>query len=144
MIPTSSGNTQRQVELARDLGSDAIGCTPSYALYFAGTAREMGIDPVELPLSTVLYGAEPCTEPMCEEIETRLDATGIENYGLSEIIGPGVAAACREGQAGLHVHEDHFYPEIVDPETGEPLPEGEEGELVLTTIYGTLAEPYKI
>ncbi|TYL37739.1 phenylacetate--CoA ligase [Natronococcus pandeyae] len=134
VIPTGSGNTQRQVELARDLESDAIGCTPSYALYFAETAGEMGIDPRELPLSTVLYGAEPCTEPMREAIEERLDATGIENYGLSELIGPGVAVECREAQDGMHIWEDHFYPEIIDPQTGEPLPEGEEGELVLTSL----------
>ncbi|WP_049927879.1 phenylacetate--CoA ligase PaaK [Halopiger goleimassiliensis] len=134
VVPTGSGNTQRQVELARDLESDAIGCTPSYALYFAETAAGMGVDPRELPLSTVLYGAEPCTEPMREEIENRLGATGIENYGLSELIGPGVAVECHEAQDGMHVWEDHFYPEVVDPRTGEPLPEGEEGELVLTSL----------
>ncbi|MFU8869045.1 phenylacetate--CoA ligase PaaK [Natronococcus sp.] len=134
VIPTGSGNTRRQVEFARDLESDAIACTPSYALYFAETAREMGIDPHELPLSTVLYGAEPCTEPMREAIEERLGAVGIENYGLSELIGPGVAVECREAQDGMHVWEDHFYPEIVDPTTGETLPEGEEGELVLTSL----------
>ncbi|MFC4437240.1 MULTISPECIES: phenylacetate--CoA ligase PaaK [Natrialbaceae] len=134
VIPSGSGNTQRQVDLARDLESDAIGCTPSYALYFAETAEEMGVDPRGLPVSTVLYGAEPCTEPMREEIEERLDATGIENYGLSELIGPGVAVECHEAQDGMHIWEDHFYPEIVDPQTGEPLPEGEEGELVLTSL----------
>ncbi|QRV14059.1 phenylacetate--CoA ligase [Haloterrigena salifodinae] len=134
VIPASGGNTQRQVELARDLESDAIGCTPSYALYFAETAEEMGVDPRELPLSTVLYGAEPCTEPMREEIEERLDATGIENYGLSELIGPGVAVECHEAQNGMHIWEDHFYPEVVDPRTGEVLPVGEEGELVLTSL----------
>ncbi|ADB61752.1 phenylacetate-CoA ligase [Haloterrigena turkmenica DSM 5511] len=134
VIPASGGNTQRQVELARDLESDAIGCTPSYALYFAETAEEMDVDPRELPLSTVLYGAEPCTEPMREEIEERLDATGIENYGLSELIGPGVAVECHEAQDGMHIWEDHFYPEVVDPRTGEVLPEGEEGELVLTSL----------
>ncbi|WP_436344795.1 phenylacetate--CoA ligase PaaK [Natronorubrum sp. FCH18a] len=133
VIPTGSGNTQRQVELARDLESDAIACTPSYALYFAETAAEMGVDPRELPLSTVLYGAEPCTEPMREEIEERLGARGYENYGLSELIGPGVAVEC-EAQAGMHVWEDHFYPEVIDPRTGEPVPEGEEGELVLTSL----------
>ncbi|SDQ22049.1 phenylacetate--CoA ligase PaaK [Natronobacterium texcoconense] len=134
VIPSGSGNTQRQVELARDLESDAIGCTPSYALYLAETAEEMGVDPRDLPLSTVLYGAEPCTEPMREAIEERLDATGIENYGLSELIGPGVAVECAEAQDGMHVWEDHFYPEIVDPHTGEVLPEGKEGELVLTSL----------
>ncbi|WP_049921300.1 phenylacetate--CoA ligase PaaK [Halopiger djelfimassiliensis] len=134
VIPASSGNTRRQVELARDLESDSLGCTPSYAIYFAETAAEMGVDPRALSISTVLFGAEPCTEPMREEIESRLDATGIENYGLSELIGPGVAVECREAQSGLHVWEDHFYPEVIDPETGEPLPAGEEGELVLTSL----------
>ncbi|WP_246998179.1 phenylacetate--CoA ligase PaaK [Halosolutus gelatinilyticus] len=134
VVPTGSGNTQRQVELARDLGSDAIACTPSYALYFAETAEEMGVDPRALSIRAVLYGAEPCTEPMREEIEERLGAIGIENYGLSELIGPGVAAECREAQDGMHIWEDHFYPEVVDPATGEPLPEGEEGELVLTSL----------
>ncbi|WP_440764094.1 phenylacetate--CoA ligase PaaK [Natronorubrum sp. DTA7] len=133
VIPTGSGNTQRQVELARDLESDALACTPSYALYFAETAAEMGVDPRELPLSTVLYGAEPCTEPMREAIEDRLGVRGYENYGLSELIGPGVAVEC-EAQAGMHVWEDHFYPEVIDPRTGEVLPEGEEGELVLTSL----------
>ncbi|WP_293032296.1 phenylacetate--CoA ligase PaaK [Natronococcus sp.] len=134
VIPSGSGNTGRQVELARDLESDALACTPSYALYFAETAREMGVDPRELPLSTVLYGAEPCTEPMREELEERLGAVGIENYGLSELIGPGVAVECREAQDGMHIWEDHFYPEVIDPTTGETLPEGEEGELVLTSL----------
>ncbi|WP_440770274.1 phenylacetate--CoA ligase PaaK [Natronorubrum sp. DTA28] len=133
VIPTGSGDTQRQVELARDLESDALACTPSYALYFAETAAEMGIDPRELPLSTVLYGAEPCTEPMREAIEDRLGVRGYENYGLSELIGPGVAVEC-EAQAGMHIWEDHFYPEVIDPQTGEPVPEGEEGELVLTSL----------
>ncbi|MXV62725.1 AMP-binding protein [Natronorubrum sp. JWXQ-INN-674] len=134
VIPAGSGNTQRQVDLARDLESDAIGCTPSYALYFAETAAEMGVDPRDLSISTVLYGAEPCTDPMREEIEGRLGATGIENYGLSEVIGPGVAVECHEAQDGMHIWEDHFYPEVIDPQTGEPLPEGEEGELVLTSL----------
>ncbi|MFC7212960.1 phenylacetate--CoA ligase PaaK [Saliphagus sp. GCM10025334] len=134
VIPTSSGNTQRQVELAADLESDALCCTPSYALYFAERAEEMGIDPRELPLSVVLYGAEPCTEPMREAIEDRLGVTGIENYGLSELIGPGVAVECAHAQDGLHIQTDHFYPEVVDPDSGDPLPPGEEGELVLTSL----------
>mgnify|MGYP006287091625 CR=1 FL=1 len=134
VVPTSSGGTQRQVELANDLETDVLACTPSYALYFAETAEEMGYDPRELSVSVIAYGAETCTEPMREEIEERLDATGINNYGLSEIIGPGVAAECHEAQDGLHVWEDHYYPEIVDPQTGEPVEEGQEGELVLTTL----------
>ncbi|MEF8782777.1 MAG: AMP-binding protein, partial [Haloarculaceae archaeon] len=112
IVPTSSGGTQRQVELADDLGSDVLACTPSYALYFAETAEEMGYDPRELSISIVTYGAETCTDPMREEIEQRLGVTGINNYGLSEIIGPGVAAECHEAQEGLHIWEDHFYPEV--------------------------------
>ncbi|MFU8869990.1 phenylacetate--CoA ligase PaaK [Natronococcus sp.] len=134
VIPIGGGNTQRQVEMLQDLESDAISCTPSYALYLAETAQEMGVDIKELPLSTVIFGAEPCTDPMREEIEERLDVNGIDIYGLSEIIGPGVSNECHEAQDGLHIWEDRFLPEVVDPETGEPLPEGEEGELVLTTL----------
>ncbi|UHQ98959.1 phenylacetate--CoA ligase (plasmid) [Natrinema zhouii] len=134
VIPIGGGGTQRQVELMTDLESDALSCTPSYALYLAETAEEMGYDPKELPISTIIFGAEPCTEPMREEIEERLDVNGIDIYGLSEIIGPGVSNECHEAQDGLHIWEDHFYPEVVDPRTGEPVDEGEEGELVLTTL----------
>jgi len=134
VIPIGGGQTQRQIELLQDLESDVIACTPSYALYLYETAEEMGVDLSDLPLSTVMFGAEPCTDPMREEIEERLDVNGIDIYGLSEIIGPGVSNECHEVQEGLHVFEDHFYPEVVDPSTGEPLPEGEEGELVLTTL----------
>ena len=134
VIPIGGGQTQRQVELLEDLESDALACTPSYSLYLGETADEMGVDVEELPVSTVIFGAEPCTDPMREAIEERLDVTGIDIYGLSEIIGPGVSNECHEAQEGLHIWEDHFYPEVVDPQTGEPLPEGEEGELVLTTL----------
>ncbi|WP_135822317.1 phenylacetate--CoA ligase PaaK [Halostella litorea] len=134
VIPIGGGQTQRQIELLQDLESDVIACTPSYALYLDETAEEMGIDLEELPLSTVMFGAEPCTDPMREAIEERLGVNGIDIYGLSEIIGPGVSNECHEVQDGLHIFEDHFYPEVVDPSTGEPLPEGEEGELVLTTL----------
>ncbi|ELY60454.1 phenylacetate--CoA ligase [Natronococcus amylolyticus DSM 10524] len=134
VIPIGGGNTQRQVEMLEDLESDAIACTPSYALYLAETAQEMGVDIKELPLRAVIFGAEPCTDPMREEIEERLDVTGIDIYGLSEIIGPGVSNECYEAQDGLHIWEDRFFPEVIDPETGEPLPVGEEGELVLTTL----------
>ncbi|GAB7120566.1 phenylacetate--CoA ligase PaaK [Natrinema sp. JCM 9743] len=134
VIPIGGGQTQRQVELLRDLESDALSCTPSYSLYLAETAREMGVDVREFPLETVIFGAEPCTDPMREEIEERLDVTGVDIYGLSEIIGPGVSMECHEAQDGLHIWEDHFYPEVVDPKTGDPLEEGEEGELVLTTL----------
>jgi phenylacetate-CoA ligase len=134
VVPTGTGNTRRQIELMVDLGTDAIHCIPSYGLYLAETAEELGYDPAELPVSTVVYGGEAATEPMRTALERRLGATALDNYGLSEIIGPGVAIECAEAQDGLHVWEDHFYPEIVDPTTGEPLPEGEEGELVLTTL----------
>jgi len=134
VIPIGGGQTQRQIEMLQDLDSDVLSCTPSYALYVAETAEEMGIDPAELALSTVIFGAEPCTEPMRAEIEERLDVTGIDIYGLSEVIGPGVSNECHEAQDGLHIWEDHFLPEVVDPATGEPLPEGEEGELVLTSL----------
>jgi phenylacetate-CoA ligase len=134
VIPIGSGQTQRQVELMTDLESDVFTCTPSYALYLAETAEEMGHDPAELPISTIIFGAEPCTDPMREEIEERLDVNGIDIYGLSEIIGPGVSCECHESQEGLHIWEDHFYPEIVDPRTGEPVEEGDEGELILTSL----------
>ena len=134
VIPIGGGQTQRQIELMVDLESDVFTCTPSYALDLAETAEEMGHDPRELPISTVIFGAEPCTDPMREEIEERLDVTGIDIYGLSEIVGPGVSNECHEAQDGLHIWEDRFLPEVVDPQTGEPLPEGEEGELVLTTL----------
>ncbi|WP_121740945.1 phenylacetate--CoA ligase PaaK [Natronorubrum halophilum] len=134
VIPIGGGQTQRQVELLQDLESDVLTCTPSYSLYLAETAEEMGIDITDLPVSTVIFGAEPCTDPMREEIEERLDVTGIDIYGLSEIIGPGVSNECHEAQEGLHIWEDHFYPEVIDPRTDEPVPEGEEGELVLTSL----------
>ncbi|NEU57167.1 phenylacetate--CoA ligase PaaK [Halorussus sp. MSC15.2] len=134
VVPTGGGNTSRQLDMLRDLESDVLACTPSYCLYLAEAAEERGIDPRELPLSTVVIGAEPFTDPMREEIEEALDVTAVDVYGLSEIIGPGVSIECEEVQNGLHVWEDHFLPEVVDPGTGEVLPEGEEGELVLTTL----------
>lgn len=134
VIPMGGGNTARQLTMLQDLESDALTCTPSYCLYLAEAATEHGINPQELPISTVVIGAEPFTEPMREEIESILDVTAIDIYGLSEIIGPGVAIECAEAQEGLHIWEDHFYPEIVDPDTGEPLGPGEVGELVLTTL----------
>jgi phenylacetate-CoA ligase len=134
VIPIGSGQTQRQVELMIDLESDVFTCTPSYALYLAETAEEMGHDPADLPISTIIFGAEPCTDPMREEIEEKLSVDGVDIYGLSEIIGPGVSCECHEAQNGLHIWEDHFYPEIIDPQTGDPVDEGDEGELVLTTL----------
>ena len=134
VVPMGGGNTARQLTMLQDMGSDALSCTPSYCLYLAECAEQQGLDPRELPLSTVIIGAEPFTDPMREEIEAALDVTAIDIYGLSEIIGPGVAMECAEAQDGLHVWEDHFYPEIIDPDTGETLPPGETGELVLTTL----------
>ncbi|MFB6354646.1 MAG: phenylacetate--CoA ligase PaaK [Halobacteriales archaeon] len=134
VVPTGSGGTRQQIELMRDLDVDAIHCIPSYALYLAETAEELGYDPADLPVSTLVYGGESSTEPMRAALERRLGVTAIDNYGLAEIVGPGVAIECAEAQDGLHVWEDHFYPEVIDPDTGEPLPPGEEGELVLTTL----------
>ncbi len=134
IVPTSAGNTRRQIELMRDFGTTVIACTPSYALYLAEYAKdEMGIDPRTLKLKAGSFGAEMWTEEMRKEIEKRFDIKAYNVYGLTEIIGPGVAHECM-AQEGLHIWEDYFYPEIIDPETGEPLPEGERGELVLTTL----------
>lgn len=133
VIPISSGNTARQIMLMKDFGTTALACTPSYALYIAETMREMGIDPRETSLRTGIFGAEPWTERMRKEIEAQLGIKAMDIYGLSEIIGPGVAIECSM-QDGLHINEDHFYPEIINPVTGEVLPDGEKGELVLTTL----------
>ncbi|MFB6072016.1 MAG: phenylacetate--CoA ligase PaaK, partial [Halobacterium sp.] len=134
VIPTGGGNTARQLDMLRDLESDVLACTPSYCLYLAETAEDRGVDVRDLPLETVTIGAEPFTDPMRDEIEAALDVTAVDVYGLSEIIGPGVSIECEHAQDGLHVWEDHFYPEVVDPDTGDVLPPGEEGELVLTTL----------
>ncbi|MFC7155894.1 phenylacetate--CoA ligase PaaK [Halomarina halobia] len=134
VVPIGGGQTSRQLQLLSDLGSETLTCTPSYALYLAERADERGVDVRDLPLSTVIFGAEPCTEPMREAIEERLAVTGVDIYGLSEVIGPGVSIECAEAQDGLHLWDDHFYPEVIDPETGEVLEAGEEGELVLTTL----------
>ncbi len=133
VIPISGGNTNRQLQIMQDFGSTVLTCTPSYSLYMAEAAKEMGIDFKKLPLKTGLFGAEPWSENMRKEIEETLHIKAIDIYGLTEIIGPGVAAEC-ERQNMLHVFEDHFFPEIIDPKTQEPLPDGEKGELVFTTI----------
>ncbi len=133
VIPVSSGNTSRQIMLMKDFGTTLLACTPSYALYIAETIREMGLEPQNLALRAGVFGAEPWSERMRKEIEARLSIKAIDIYGLSEIIGPGVASEC-QCQDGLHINEDHFYPEIINPQTGEKLPDGEKGELVLTTI----------
>ncbi|MCK4259560.1 MAG: phenylacetate--CoA ligase [Halanaerobiales bacterium] len=133
VIPISGGNTRKQIQLMKDFGTTALACTPSYALYLAESIAEKGINPEELKLKVGILGAEPWTNGMRKMIEERLNIKAIDIYGLSEIIGPGVASEC-EYQEGLHINEDHFIPEIVVPETLEVLPEGEKGELVFTTV----------
>ena len=131
VVPTSAGNTSQQVMLMRDFGVTAFGATPSYALHVAEIAVEEGVDLHSLPLRAAFLGAEPMTEKMAARIEEKMGVEVYEQYGLSEIIGPGVASACGHAE-GMHVWEDHFIPEIVDPDSGERLPDGEIGELVLT------------
>lgn len=133
VIPISGGNTQRQLMLMKDFGSNVLACTPSYALFLAEAIAESDIDRDELKLEYGVFGAEPWTEGLRQEIEEKLRVKAIDIYGLSEVIGPGVASECL-CQCGLHIFEDHFIPEIINPETGEVLPEGEKGELVFTTI----------
>jgi len=133
MVPTSTGNTKRQVRLLRDFKVEVLACTPSYALVIADTAKAMGIDKSELHLKAAILGAEPCSEGMRKEIEQKLDCQVYDIYGLSEVMGPGVSCECGE-QHGLHVNEDKFIIEIVDPETFEPLPDGQWGEVVFTTL----------
>jgi phenylacetate-CoA ligase len=133
VIPVSGGNTSRQLQLMRDFGTTILACTPSYALYLAEAIQENGINRDEMKLRAGVFGAEPWTENMRREIEQKLRIKAIDIYGLSEVIGPGVASECCE-QEGLHINEDHFYPEIIDPESQEVLPEGSLGELVFTTI----------
>lgn len=132
IIPISSGNTERQINTMVDFGATLLVATPSYALYMAEVAEKMGVMD-KLKLRTGLFGAEASTEEMRKELEKRWHITATENYGLTELIGPGVAGECM-CQKGMHINEDHFYPEIIDPDTGEVLPFGEEGELVLTTL----------
>ncbi len=133
VIPISGGNTQRQVMVMKDFGTNILTCTPSYALFIAEVIEEMGLKKEDFKLKAGIFGAEPWSESMRQQIEERLGITAIDIYGLSEIIGPGVAIECEE-KCGLHIFEDHFMPEIIDPRTGEVLPYGEKGELVLTTI----------
>ncbi|MDR2693526.1 MAG: phenylacetate--CoA ligase [Chitinispirillales bacterium] len=132
-IPISGGNTKRQLDVMRDFGSTALTCTPSYALYMAEAGLSEGIDFGKLPLKYGFFGAEPWSDGMRSEIEEKLKIKAYDIFGLTEIIGPGVAAEC-ECQNLLHVFEDHFYPEIINPDTGEPLPDGEKGELAFTTL----------
>ncbi|HHX95121.1 MAG TPA: phenylacetate--CoA ligase [Clostridia bacterium] len=133
VIPISGGNTKRQVMIMRDFGSTVLTCTPSYALVIAETMEEMGISKDEMKLKHGIFGAEPWSENMRLEIEKKLGISAVDIYGLSEVLGPGVAIEC-QCKNGLHVQEDHFIIEVIDPDTGEPVPEGEKGEIVFTSL----------
>ena len=133
VLPVSGGNTERQVETIRNFGATALICTPSYAIRIAEVAEEMGVARGGLPLRLGLFGAEPWSENMRREVEARLGIFATDNYGMSEVIGPGVSGECQV-RDGLHINEDHFLAEVIDPETGEQLPEGETGELVFTSL----------
>ncbi len=134
VIPISGGNTKRQIMIMQDFGSTILTCTPSYSLYLAEEAAAEGVDIKSSKLRVGIFGAEPWSEAMRTEIEANLGLDAIDIYGLSEIMGPGVAIECIEEKHGLHIWEDHFIPEIINPETGQPVAEGEKGELVITTI----------
>jgi phenylacetate-CoA ligase len=134
VLPVSGGFTARQALLLHDLGAEVLVATPSYALVIAQAVRDAGIDPASLKLELGLFGGEPWTEGLREQVERELPLRAVNFYGLSEMCGPGVAAECLEARDGLHVHEDHFLVEVIDPESGEPLEEGTEGELVFTTL----------
>ena len=134
VVPMSGGQSKRQIMVMQDFGSTVLLCTPSYALNLAEVIEESGIDPKSLKLKVGIFGAEPWSEAMRGEIERRMDIDALNIYGLSEVMGPGVSMECLEGKHGLHVFEDHFIAEIIDPATGSPLPPGETGELVFTTI----------
>ena len=133
VVPASTGNTEKHAKLIRDLGITGIACTPSYALYLAETMEHMGITKDQIKLRVGAFGAEPWTESMREEIQERLGLKGFNIYGLSEIMGPSVSYEC-QAQEGSHINEDHFFPEIINPVTLEPLPKGQGGELVFTTL----------
>jgi phenylacetate-CoA ligase len=134
VIPISGGNSKRQIVIMQDFGSTVLTCTPSYALFLAETAEEMGVDFKKLKLKVGIFGAEPWSERMRDEIERKLGIQAIDIYGLSEVIGPGVSIECIEAKRGLHIFEDHFIAEIIDPQTKEVLPYGQKGELVFTTV----------
>jgi len=133
VIPISGGNTKRQIMIMKDFGTTILCCTPSYALYIAEVLEEMGIDPRELNLKSAILGAEPWSEEMRRDIEKKLNILAIDIYGLSEITGPGVSCEC-DRQVGMHINEDMFYPEIISPDTLKPMADGQNGELVFTTI----------
>ncbi|MGE4545442.1 MAG: phenylacetate--CoA ligase family protein [Pedobacter sp.] len=134
VIPMSGGNSKKQIMIMQDFGSTVLTCTPSYSLYLAEVAAEQGVDIKSCALRVGIMGAEPWSESIRAEIEEKLNIKAIDIYGLSEILGPGVAIECIEEQHGLHIWEDHFIAEIINPDTGEVLPAGEQGELVITTI----------
>lgn len=134
VVPVSGGMTQRQVTLIEDFGASTIMVTPSYMLSILDEYRAQGLDPRKSPLQVGIFGAEPWTNAMRAEIEDAFDMHAVDIYGLSEVMGPGVANECVETKDGLHIWEDHFYPEVIDPESGEVLPDGEKGELVFTSL----------
>jgi phenylacetate-CoA ligase len=134
VIPMSGGMTERQIQLISDFQPDAIMVTPSYMLTLVDAMERAGIDPRQTSLRTGIFGAEPWTDQMRTQLERKLDINAVDIYGLSEVIGPGVAQECVETKDGLHIWEDHFYPEVIDPETGQVLPDGSEGELVFTSL----------
>lgn len=134
VVPVSGGNTARQVLLLQDFAADVLCCTPSYALNIAGAAEAAGLDPRTLPVRIGVFGAEPWTVAMRNRIEEALQLRALDIYGLSEVLGPGVAMECAEGRDGLHIWEDHFLAEVIDPGSGQSLPDGQVGELVLTTL----------
>lgn len=134
VIPVSGGNTKRQITIMQDFEPTVLLATPSYALNLAETMDTLGVDPKSLSLRVGVFGAEPWSENMRDEVERKLNIKAVDIYGLSEVMGPGVAMQCLEGDKGMHIFEDHFLPEIIDPDTGEVLPPGEKGELVFTTL----------
>lgn len=134
VVPVSGGNTARQITLIQDFQPRGISATPSYTLNIVEEMKKLGLDPRKTNLAYGIFGAEPWTEEMRAQLEEELDIKAIDIYGLSEVIGPGVSIECYEAQDGLHIAEDHFLPEVIDPETGEVLPYGEEGELVFTSL----------
>ncbi|QJT07870.1 phenylacetate--CoA ligase family protein [Oceanidesulfovibrio marinus] len=134
VVPVSGGATRRQISLLKDFGPTVICCTPSYMIFLHETAREMGIDFRELPLKIGVFGAEPWTDEMRRDIEAKTGITAVNIYGLSEVMGPGVSMECHEAQCGMHIYEDHFLPEIIDPSNGKAMGPGETGELVFTTL----------
>lgn len=133
VVPVSTGNTKRQIQIMQDFGSNCLCCTPSYAMHIAETMQQMGVDPSSLKLRAGIFGAEPWTEAMRRRIEEMMRIKAYDIYGMSELMGPGVAYEC-SAQDGMHINEDHFIVEVIDPETGEPVPDGEKGELVFTCI----------